>query len=739
MRYKFYIDFTSGEGTEYVQAYPETIEPFVLKVKEPSEQIDEYFYRVEWGKLRFRNRPKEFKQTNNNIYRLYSILDDINFPFSRKIFVKYIIEGKFTCVGYFGRNDFKYDYDRKIITVTPTVIDKYTPIFEWDKTEINFKDWNFTEGEITIVIDESSLKMMQDWPWLDIFASNSLGMVYTTPKNMVKENDYDDAGNLGAYFDGAKPKEALFDDVYWGFACTHKVYTMDGFDGYSSYNLRQRVDILGQKVTPENRLTVPDVYGDYELSLFRIYEGTRVGGLSGNRYRQLYCQTQFSREELIKIDEADIESDWGFVSPIGAGWHMRGSRVKNGKNAHLWTRLPFNGAYSNTWEVQVDVINTAASSYDWNWYRYRETKLKYDTSTNSFNFISGIKLRSFVEHILNTMSTETATMSFKSTFFFNDFESELSILKNTSGYNYVDGKINILNGLMLMFTKDLTEQDENTRKSMPTITLEKFLNDLNKVFANTLVWFIDDLGNFRIEHKKYMDLTRQAMNLIGNPSLNFTTQWNYDKKQMFAELYFNQINAGYIDFTNNVVKFDRVVSNNRNSNDKHESETELISTDAKFCVLNPNELREGLILLAVDENNVVRNKPGFISNLEETNGYLAISNILYEYGRYEGVWHVGEVNSVMSNFTTTQRNKIGIELSLSGRKESLFYVTQIGLGMLDNGRIDFENENTKITLRYRYNSAVTGDVFALVYQKSTDEVLGARNVWADIDNYSVNN
>jgi hypothetical protein len=63
--------------------------------------------------------------------------------------------------------------------------------------------------------------------------------------------------------------------------------------------------------------------------------------------------------------------------------------------------------------------------------------------------------------------------------------------------------------------------------------------------------------------------------------------------------------------------------------------------------------------------------------------------------------------------------------------------------MLDSGKIDFENENTRIVLRYRYNSDATGDIFAIVFQKEEDgprlSFQGAENVWADIDNYSINN
>jgi hypothetical protein len=738
MRYKFYIDFTSGNGSEYVQAYPESIEPFNLKVKEQSNDIDEFFYRLEWGKISFRNNPNLYRKTNNNIYRLFAFFDDINFPLDRYVFVKYVIEDKFTAVGYFGKNDCRYDYDRKIFDVTPAILDKYTYIFENKKKEINFADWIFDEDVITVEVPNSNLVTMQDWPW-PMPKLSGFERTYISPRNRVKEKDYQKRNGLYVYFDNEKPKEALYDDEYWGFGGSHLIYDMDGNTGqYADYDLAQRVEILGEKVTSDNRNNIPKEYGDWELSSFRVYEGTKTGGVFGNRWRQLYCHTQFSREEYIKIDVADSENEWGYEPPVGDGWHMRNERIKNGKPAHLWTRLPFNGGYSNSWELQDMVENPGGSSFDWNWYKYLESKLAYDNSENSFELVSGVDFRKFVEHILHSMSSELSDIEFKSTFFFNDMEDELAILKNTTGFNYANGEKNFLNYLKLFFTKDLTDQEENEVDNIPKITLDNFLNDLNKVFANTLIWFIDENSYFRIEHKRYADFKRKALNLLGNRFLNFTTEWSFDKSIMFEKFIFKQINAGYIDFTDNNITYDHIVSNNRNDDNRSESKTEYLTTDAKYCILNPGSLKSGLILLATDGNGKVYNYAGRLSRVEETNGFLAISNILHEFGEYEGVWHYGEINGEPVNFTTTIRSKLGVEIALDGRKESLFYITQLGIGMLESGKIDFQNENTRIVLKYRYNSEVNGDISAIVYQKEED-FDGADNVWADIDNYSIEN
>lgn len=728
MRYSFFIDIGNG----YQQGYPDFIDKFKITRKVGTDDIEKYFYRILWGKIQFSNKPYLYSKSNNNVYRLFDFIQSNEFSFSQKILVKFITSN-IEIIGYFGKNDCNFDYDRKIFTVEPTVEDKYTPILENWENEVNFDDFELTNDSVNIEITNTELKTFQDWPYPSI----TIGGQPYTPRNRVKESDYSENGGLSLYFDGNKPRETLFEDEYYGFSGIHQIFTSI-IEDFGSFSLQDRIDILGQTPNVENASTLPMQYGDYELSKFRVYEGTRVGGLSGNKWRQIYCQTWFSREEEIKVDVVDPENEYGYESPVGEGWHMRVSRIKEGKNAHLWTRLPFNGAYSNSWGVPIEFINVSQSSYEWNWYKYLETSLQYDNSANSIELVSTINLRDFIQRILQNTDTSLSTMLFKSTFFFNDFEEDLEILKNTTGYNYVTGSLNYLNGCKLFFTKDLVVPGDDEVDNYPRFKFKSILEDLNKVFINKLTWFIDENNNFRIEHVKFIDLKKTSLDLTSDPLINFTTYWNFDKSNMFERFEYKQINAGYPDFTNNLVTFDKIVSNNRDSDLKKEIITGLISTDAKYCILNSTKIKDGVILITTDSNNKVLNKTGIISNVVETNGYLALSNILYDFGRYEGMWHTGIINSKNTTFTVTERNKIGIDLKLKGLQKSLFYTTQIGIGLIDDGEIDFENENTIIRLRYRYNSNVNGDTFVLVFQKQTD-FIGAVNNWADIDNYVISN
>jgi len=728
MRYSFYIDFGNG----YQQAYPDFIDKFKIVRRIGVDDIEKYFYRILWGKIQFSNKPFLFSSTNLDTYRIFDFIKNDAFNYDTKITVKFITDN-IEIVGYFGKNDCTFDDDRKILTVTPSVIDKYTDILENWETEVNFDNWEFTNGTTNIEITNVELKTFQDWP----YPSLTIGGQPYTPRNLVTQKAYEEEGGLSAYFDGNKPKESLFDDEYWGFGGTHVIYTSFP-EEHGDFSLADRVEILSQEPNLVNASTLPIQYGDYELSKFRVYEGTRTGGLFGNKWRQLYCETWFSREEEIKIDVVDPGNDYGFESPIGEGWHMRISRIKGGKNAHLWTRKPFNGAYSESWGAPVEFINNGLSNYSWNWYKYMETSLQYDNSMNSIQLESTINVRDFLEHIIHNTSSSLANMQFKSTFFFNDLEEELEVLNNTNGFNYVTGAKNYLNNIKLFFTKDLVIPSDDEVGAYPVFTLRSILEDLNKVFVNKLTWFIDDNGYFRIEHVRFVDLRKTALDISNDELIKFTSYWEFDKSIMFEHYKYNQINSGYVDFTNNTVLFNKIISNNRNTDLKKEYSTSLISTDAKYCILNSGDIKEGVVLITTDDNNNVLNKTGIISNVVETNGFLALSNILYDFGRYEGMWYSGVMNGFDVFFTVTDRNKLGTELKLKGLKKSLFYKTQLGVGLIDEGEVDFENENTIIKLRYRYNSNVNGDVFALVFQKETD-FIGAINNWADIDNYIISN
>lgn len=731
MRYNLSVDY---DGSGYKQAFPDNVSP--LELVGPLDSLTEMsqnFHTVKFGTIQFSNKPYLYANTLNPVYKLFDIINDSSF--TQKILVK-LETNNIDLVGYFGKNDCTFDVDKKILTVTPTVISVNSTILESMETDVDFNNYGFQENNIDITIENLSLKTIQDWPVVaPLYGNNQLlRYVKTYPRNVVKESSYQNAGGIGLYFDlDGSPKESLFEDSYWKFETRHTTYPdVPGNRIYGDFDLKKRIEILGQQGSPS--LDMHD--GDYELSRFRVYEGTRTGGLTGNRWRQLYCQTWFSRDEIYKVDVVDTENEYGFEPPIGKGWHMRKSVFKDGKPGHWWTRKPFNGFYSENWQLQPDVLNEKPdlsgfykAEYDWNWYRYRETRLVYDDTSLSVNISTSIDLRSFFEYLIQNSNQELASMQFKSTFLFNDLEEQIKILNGKSGYNYVTGRKNYLNSLRVFFTRDIVSVNESEIKQIPKYNIKDILTDFNKLFANSLIWFVDSDGYFRMEHKFFTDLTKSFLDISGSSLLQFTSKFEYDKSKMYEKITFDQINSGYPDFTRNLIKYPKIVSNNRNQDLIFENETRHLSTDVKFCILNPDSLSDGIVLIVVDENNRVPGDICQISGQKETNGKLALSNLLTEFGTYEGVWTDGSINGVDQKFKVSQRNKIGIEIVQQGTKLSSFYLTQLGIGILDSGTIDLDHELTKIKLRYRHDSSyeLNTDTFTLKYSD---------NVMADIGNYS---
>lgn len=727
MKYKFYIDYSDG----YEEIIPDSIEPFsiVREQTSSSKALSQFFYRISWGKIKLSNKPFLYSKSNATKDKIFSTIESLDS--SKKIFVK-VETPKMTIIGYFGKNDCVLDYDNFSLTVEPTSLDQYTPFFENAEVDVDLSSFVYDGISISVPLKPNYLVTIGDWPTKEgSFASQTP----ITPRNLIKESDYTNNGGTLLYFDGEAPKDELFADSYYGFSTIHKVwsdeYTPIDDVPVATNSLADRIQILGQEPSDDNTSgnygPMLDIrYGDYELSRFRIYEGTRTGGLSGRRWRQLYCETWFSREEVIKEDVVDTSNNYGYQSPVGNGWHMRKQVINKGAYCHIWTRKPFNGAYSNNWQIQPTVINDSSSNYNYSWNKYTETKLIYeDENLNSVKIESSIKLKDLIQYIIRNSNSELSLIEVKSSFFFNDYEDTLPALKNMSGCNYVTGSKNYLNNTRVFFTKDLVSTDLNSKKENVKFSANTILGELNKAFGNTLGFFIT--GNiFRIEHLKFLEFIESPTDITSEPLLDYTSKFEYDKSKSFSIVNYKSINSGFIDFSDNNIVFPQLPSNSRNNSLKEEIETSVLSTDVRYCIQNPNDLDNGIILVALDSSNIVMNKVGLLSKSMETNGYLAISNILIDFCTYEGIWLDGKINNANAKFKNTIRNKVGQEIMLKGNKQGLFFKTKDGVGIIDSGTIDIEREYTKIKLRYRHDSSQLGETFKLLISSST---------LANIDNY----
>jgi len=130
MAVKFYIKI--NDGTEF-EVFPNKYEPF----EKPMED-GERFYRYKWGNIEFENRPFLYSQTSKPGYLIYTILSAIKE--TDKIWIRILHEySEIEVKGYCGIVDGEYENDKvnKVVTLSPIVIDKYTPLLENWETKVD--------------------------------------------------------------------------------------------------------------------------------------------------------------------------------------------------------------------------------------------------------------------------------------------------------------------------------------------------------------------------------------------------------------------------------------------------------------------------------------------------------------------------------------------------------------------------------------------------------------------------
>lgn len=149
---KFYIKINDGSE---IEVFPTKYEPFVKELEE-----NEMFYRYKWGNIEFRNNPFQYNKTSNQAYLIYNILNALQRY--DEIFIRFKdFDNDIEIKGYCGVVDgqFKNDEIHKVITITPTIIDRYTNLIEnykekvdvlngGDKNKIINGDFETWEGDI---------------------------------------------------------------------------------------------------------------------------------------------------------------------------------------------------------------------------------------------------------------------------------------------------------------------------------------------------------------------------------------------------------------------------------------------------------------------------------------------------------------------------------------------------------------------------------------------------------------
>ncbi len=220
----------------------------------------------------------------------------------------------------------------------------------------------------------------------------------------------------------------------------------------------------------------------------------------------------------------------------------------------MWRRKPFNGDYSDDWDLQ-DLDTSGGTDGVIPWQEKQQSIKEYPTSDYSDTINTARDFKEFVKTIYTESSSLLTGKSVKSTFFWNDDESDLDYFDSNSGANYVNGTSpNPLNKLAALYTSYLvTDTTDNSSDAEFTVTFADLMSDLRYLFD--VFWFIEDDGTLRIEHKKYLDLKLTAIDISESKLLNESLKWDFDKSEMYGETTYSMPNASYADFYENTLTF----------------------------------------------------------------------------------------------------------------------------------------------------------------------------------------
>jgi len=454
----------------------------------------------------------------------------------------------------------------------------------------------------------------------------------------------------------------------------------------------------------KNDNTISKLYDMYqgELCELTIYEGEwyRNWYPAGTKLQRIFAEATFAREVVYKED-VKIENEYEPPQP-DAGW-VRTDFVKEGKAQ--WVRIPFNGQYT-TWQMGEEEFGEwwIGSPGGFRLQKRRTSKRVYPSIEQPLEFTTGIDLRDVFRNIFHVTHEDYKDKEVLSNFLWNTNEEDLSILRDNPGINYVTFKQNFLNNITCLNTYALKTTNvvvEGNEKNRLVFSFKTFFDDFRNYFKKynlgELYYDIDDDLNLVIEHIKYKEYLATTID-IRDYLIRPNFQFSYDISQLRSKIKYTQMIAGYKDFINNIVEFPQITGDTNTEVIIYTSK--LLTTDVRYCVENPNDLDNGLILIN-HENNVAVFATVQIAGNYEVNGNLAISSLLTNFGRYEGSWINGKINGEEMYFDNVLRVKKGEQVLLKGIVKHDYMTTNIGDGFVLSLTNDFNKLMTKVNLIYK--------------------------------------
>ena len=131
-----------------------------------------------------------------------------------------------------------------------------------------------------------------------------------------------------------------------------------------------------------------------------------------------------------------------------------------------------------------------------------------------------------------------------------------------------------------------------------------------------------------------------------------------------------------------------------------------MSADITGALENPSDLQNGLILVAYTVNEYGDNEmitgTGQITGNDVANGVLATPYLLKQFGRYEGTWHKGIIDGEEKDYIFSRRCRLGEDIKLKGIIKENYLFTDMGVALIKEKKLDYQNENTVCTPVYRH-------------------------------------
>jgi len=463
----------------------------------------------------------------------------------------------------------------------------------------------------------------------------------------------------------------------------------------------------------------------FELSSITIFKCEYIA----TKKRRFRAICEFTREEIYFMAKDSNNQDLPDVPPeTDAGWYNTNTKVA-GRN--LWIRTPFNMASDTLPWVKsaIDIGDWRVYNNTFGYYDSVKSVKQYPISVDkSVEINNAIDLREIFTKVYRETHISLRGKNVYSNFLWNDtlyVQETLDVyINNDENTNYVTATDqtsdvepkNELNKIAAVHTYEFsTEPATDKEKTILKITFQDLMADFLAHFPQCY-WFIDSNKDLHIEHVKYYDRINKAKDLTVDQYsyIRKYQKWEYIKDKLYSLEKYLFKNSGNIDFISSEVLFEKIASNKRGQDIKLEVSSKVLSTDLSWCLENRNGLDNGIVLIQYDTiNDINVCRKGIGQNTKDSiiNGELSCASLLVKYATYEGTWKQSKINNKGFNNTlfdfylykTTKHIRQGEEITIKGIFLDKIIFTNLGLGIITQRNVDYENEVTKVVAMYRYS------------------------------------